>query len=90
MLQINKDYRITSDGISYSLEERKIHKKNGKERWEKYTFHNRIEGALNRFRRIEHLKLLKDTDMAISEVIEYLEKTDEEIKEIFINSEWNN
>lgn len=51
MIYLNENYRIDNDDRCYIFQERKIQKKDGKERWETLSYPSTFENALTTYLR---------------------------------------
>ena len=81
-LDINKDFRITSDPMQFILQERRERQdgnKKGEEYWNTIGYYSSLETALNDYKtyRIK----VSDAD-GYKQIIELLEKLEKEIKTI--------
>ena len=79
MIMIDENYRIEVDEYCFILAEKKTSKKSEVERWEKLTFHNRIEGALMGYRRRVSKKTLGAGEVSIEDTEKLLRKLDDEM-----------
>lgn len=80
MIIINENFRIENDDLCYTLQERKISKKDSVERWDAVSYHKTPQNALLKYRNLNFKRLLRTgEDILINELITKLVEEDERL-----------